>query len=254
MTHGSFFWYDMVSKNPEATRTFMPRVFGWDASHAVMPDGTPYISFSSAGKLVCGLMPLSERRDFDSGRAHWMTYLEVDGLATAQSRVENSGGEILGNQQTVPDLGAYQVIRDPDGALVALVEARRKVLQQGNNWNSVVWNELICRDADRIGDFYHSIANWTISSDASNNFEYGFFTQNRVNMAGLLEMKGHDFGDIKSSWQVYIAVEDIDAAVNKVTLNGGQISAEPFDMPGIGRIAIVIEPGECQFSLLQPPS
>ena len=256
MSHGSFFWYDLVSRDTAATRAFLTRMFDWVASEAQMPDGTSYTSFSTSGNVVCGLIPLDAKRDFDERRAHWITYIRVDRLFSAMARVERQGGEILTEPLPVPDLGSYQVVRDPDGALLALVEARYEVLNPGFAWNTVIWNELTCRDVGPAQEFYRAVTGWVHSPNAGgpDALDYGFFTTVGANVAGLLEMAGPDYGDLRPAWQAYIAVEDVDAMAAKVTECGGHVAAEPFDVPGVGRIAIVIEPGGCQLSLLCPPT
>lgn len=253
MSHGSFFWYDLISKDPAATRAFVTQLFGWVASEATMPDGTPYTSFSSGGNLICGLMPFSPARDFEDGRAHWMTYVQVDRLFATTTRVERKGGTILSDPLPVPELGTYQIIRDSEGALLALVEAQRPVLSHKFIWNSVIWNELNCRSAADAKDFYRGIAGWTATSVVDEGLTYDFFTQGGANVAGLLEMNGTGFEDVRPGWQTYLAVADVDDMATKAVECGGYLAASPFDLPGVGRIAIIVEPGGCQISLLHPP-
>lgn len=255
MSHGSFYWYDIVSKDRDASRNFLTRVFGWVASDAAMPDGTPYTSFSTNGKLICGLMPLTQSNDYDGGRAHWMTYVQVDRLFSTMTRAERQGGEILSDVQPIPDLGSFQVLRDPGGALLSMVEANQPVLSPGFAWNTVIWNELMSREAPQTLDFYRAVTGWT-AQNASNDgsLDYGFLTMGGANMAGFLLAEGADYGDMRPGWQTYIAVEDVDATAAKAQAAGGHIAAEPFDLPGVGRIAVIVEPGETVISLLTPPA
>ena len=253
MSHGSFFWYDLVSKDTRASRAFLTRLFGWVASDAAMPDGTPYTSFSSGGNVICGLMPLNETRDYEGGKAYWMTYIQVDRLFSTITRAERQGGEVLSEVMPVPDLGSYQVLRSPDGGLLALVEARQPVLSPGFSWNTITWNELMSPQPQRAQDFYRAIAGWS-HQDVTGTLNYAFFTLGGANVAGLLDMSTPDFTALKPGWQTYIAVEDVDALTAQVPSCGGHIAAEPFDLPGVGRVAVIIEPGEGVISLLTPPA
>ena len=253
MGHGSFYWYDIISKNRDASRDFLTRLFGWVASDAAMPDGTPYTSFSSGGALICGLMSLTEVNDYDEGRAHWMTYVQVDRLFSTTTRAERQGAEILSEVQPIPDLGSYQLLRDPGGALLSLVEANHPILSHGFAWNTIIWNELLSREASQTLEFYRAVTGWTAQEATTDgSLDYGFFTMGGANLAGFLHMDGSDFGDIRPGWQTYIAVEDVDAMAAKAKAAGGHIAAEPFDMPSVGRIAILIDPGETVISLLTP--
>ena len=63
----------------------------------------------------------------------------------------------------------------------------------------------------------------------------------------LLDGKGgffniEDGDDIPSHWMSYVHVADVDAAVAKVAKAGGEVLKPCFDVPGVGRIAIVEDP------------
>ncbi len=49
--------------------------------------------------------------------------------------------------------------------------------------------------------------------------------------------------DLPEHWFSYLAVDDIDARCARAHEAGGKIAREPFDVPGIGRIAIIQQPG-----------
>ena len=44
------------------------------------------------------------------------------------------------------------------------------------------------------------------------------------------------------TWFSYVAVDDLDKRLAKAKKAGGKVLREPFDVPGIGRIAIVADP------------
>jgi predicted enzyme related to lactoylglutathione lyase len=54
-----------------------------------------------------------------------------------------------------------------------------------------------------------------------------------------------------SHWSTYIAVENADETVAKITEHGGSVSIPPFDAPGVGRISIVGDPSGATFSIIQ---
>ena len=253
MSHGSFFWYDLVSKDTQASRAFLTRLFGWVASDSALPDGTPYTSFSFGGNLICGLMSLNETRDYEDSKAYWMTYIQVDRLFSTITRSERQGGNVLSEVLPVPGLGSYQVLRSPDGGLLSFVEARQQVLKPGFTWNAITWNELVSRQPGRAQDFYSAIVGWS-HQEVTGAFAYAFFTLGGANVAGLLDVSADDFTSMKPGWQAYIAVADVDALTTQVPSCGGHIAAEPFDLPGVGRVAVIIEPGEGVISLLTPPA
>jgi uncharacterized protein len=53
-------------------------------------------------------------------------------------------------------------------------------------------------------------------------------------------------------WMPYIAVDDIDARVRQAARAGAKVMKEPFDVPGVGRIAMLTEPGGAGIGWMTP--
>ena len=58
-------------------------------------------------------------------------------------------------------------------------------------------------------------------ADNQSTLDYGFLTLGGTNVAGILQMDGPEFGDMRSGWQTYIAVEDRDAMAAKAKSGRG---------------------------------
>ena len=58
--------------------------------------------------------------------------------------------------------------------------------------------------------------------------------------------------EIPAHWMAYFAVVDADAAARKVAELGGTVSVEPFDLPDVGRIAVVNDLEGAVFSVMAP--
>ena len=52
----------------------------------------------------------------------------------------------------------------------------------------------------------------------------------------------------------YLAVDNVDARLKKAVAAGAEICREPFDVPGVGRIAILKEPGGAMIGWMTPVS
>ncbi len=48
---------------------------------------------------------------------------------------------------------------------------------------------------------------------------------------------------VPESWMAYIAVDDVDARVAKAVKAGAKLMKPVFDVPDVGRIAVLMEPG-----------
>ena len=55
-----------------------------------------------------------------------------------------------------------------------------------------------------------------------------------------------------SFWIGYIYTPDVDASVEKLKAAGGKVQREPWDIPGVGRLAAVSDPQGAGFMLMTP--
>jgi len=107
------------------------------------------------------------------------------------------------------------------------------------------WNELMTRDVKKAKEFYKKALGWTYE-DAPMGDMYGTYTIIKSDgemVGGMFKMEGDTFKDTPESWFTYVAVDDLGKRLKKVKEAGGRVMREPFDVPGIGQIAIVSAPG-----------
>ena len=57
--HGNFFWYDLMTTDPEPARDFYGHVVGWGAQDSGVP-GSDYTILTVSDRGVAGLMPIPE--------------------------------------------------------------------------------------------------------------------------------------------------------------------------------------------------
>ena len=76
-----------------------------------------------------------------------------------------------------------------------------------------------------------------------------FAVGERMN-AGMVPMD-EKWGDMPPHWMPFFAVADTDATVAKVKELGGQVGVEPFDIPQVGRMAVVMDPQGAAFTVIQ---
>lgn len=106
------------------------------------------------------------------------------------------------------------------------------------------WNELMTRDVEAARTFYADALGWQF--DAMPMGEEGTYWVVMVDgkpAGGMMQMAGPAFEGVPDHWMAYIAVDDIDKRLAAAKAAGASAIREPFDVPGVGRIAIVREPG-----------
>jgi hypothetical protein len=110
------------------------------------------------------------------------------------------------------------------------------------NHGQIWWNELTTRNADRAITFYGETMGWTFEAmPTETGNTYWLCKSGDDVVAGILTMDGPHFDATPEHWFTYIAVEDVDACVQKAIAAGGSLRRPAFEVPGVGRIAIVAD-------------
>jgi len=104
---------------------------------------------------------------------------------------------------------------------------------------SFYWNELMTHDAEAAKKFYGATLGWTFEAmDQGEGATYWVAKVGDESVAGIYSI-GADDQDTGEGWFAYVAVNDLSTALARATSEGGQVVREPWDVPGVGRIAIV---------------
>ncbi len=124
----------------------------------------------------------------------------------------------------------------------------------------VVHFEMAYTDRQRAADFYSKTFGWKaqilgpemgnyVVMQTSETDDKGMIQKPGAINGGLYEKPADPMGQAPS---VVIAVEDIDAALRKITANGGRTLGEPMAIPGVGTYASFIDTEGNRVSVLQP--
>jgi len=115
------------------------------------------------------------------------------------------------------------------------------------------WNELMTHDVERSKTFYGNSLDWTFSPmPMEDGGTYWLVNGKDVPLGGLFEMKGDHFNGVPEHWMPYIAVDDVDARLEKALANGAEILRPAFDVPDIGRIAMLKDSGGAVLGWMTP--
>jgi hypothetical protein len=117
-----------------------------------------------------------------------------------------------------------------------------------------IWYELMTSDPDGAKAFYDAVVGWTIDSES--HFPNGYRMIGRSDgkfAGGLLPIDAQMAENgAKPKWLGYINVDDVDRTVASITKAGGQAHMAPTDIPNVGRIAMVADPGGAPFYVMKP--
>lgn len=117
------------------------------------------------------------------------------------------------------------------------------------------WNELRTRNAERAMKFYRTAIGWTFERMATpSGDDYWLAMQDGMPVAGLFHLSSPQFDGVPESWIPFLAVDDVDARVAKAVKAGAKLVMPIFDVPAVGRIAMLMEPGGAGIGWMTPVS
>jgi uncharacterized protein len=117
-----------------------------------------------------------------------------------------------------------------------------------------VWYELLTTDTGSAKDFYSKVIGWGTQRPQASvpGMEYTLFTVDDQPVSGLMTLpeEARKMG-APPNWLGYVAVEDVDRMVERIKRAGGILRAGPYDIPNVGRFAVVADPQGGTFALFK---
>lgn len=116
-----------------------------------------------------------------------------------------------------------------------------------------IWYELMTTDTAAAARFYGAVVGLVAEAWPDPAMEYTIWKTASGGMGGLapLPEPARAMG-APPHWMGVVGVADTDAVVARCTERGGNVLAPPFDIPGVGRYAVLADPAGAAFSVLAP--
>jgi predicted enzyme related to lactoylglutathione lyase len=240
-------WVELITPDQGAAQEFYGPLFGWSFQDNDMGENGHYYIAQIEGDEIGGVS--GQMPGMEGHPAFWGVYLAVDDVDATTAKVEAAGGKVDAGPFDVDENGRMAAIQDPTGARVSLWQAGKTVgTQRANEPGTPVWNEVVTPDIDRAVAFYAAVLGM---GSETMDMEGGSYTV-------LTNAAGRQIGgamnppteEVPPHWNVYFNVVDVDASVATSEELGGKVVAPAFDVPGVGRMAVVADPQGAMFSLM----
>ena len=242
-------WFELMTSDPNAAERFYRSVVGWSAA-PFEGSPQPYTMFQRSGDIpVGGLMTTPEGMN---APPFWAMYIGVPKLEEGAQAIERLGGGQCSPVIDVPTVGRMQMMKDPQGAAFYIYEPvnEPQAPEHAAEVGEASWLELMTTDAEAALKFYSEVFGWqpSESMDMGPMGKYHMFNR-PIGMIGGMMNKPPEMANVPPNWNIYFRVPDVDAAVERITANGGQVINGPMDVPGGDRILNAIDPQGAAFSL-----
>jgi len=111
-----------------------------------------------------------------------------------------------------------------------------------------VWHDHISNDPAAASGFYADLLGWEIEVWKPGEMDYPMSRVREESHGGF----GPAQGGAPPNWLAHVRVDDVDAAAGRAEGAGGRIVAPAFDIPEVGRMAVVADPQGAALSLFTP--
>jgi hypothetical protein len=255
MTDGKpeFMWYELMTSDQDAAEAFYRAVVGWNMADAGQA-GMRYTILSAGDRGMGGLMALPAEACEAGARPGWLGYVGVPDTDAAANHIVATGGAIHRGPDDIPDVGRFAVVADPGGAvfmlLTPLPRADAPPPAAPTTPGLVSWHELYSSIGQEAAfAFYSDQFGWETADlmDMGEMGQYRIFGSGGAAMGGMMDKPPQAPGSV---WNFYVNVDGIDAAVERIRGNGGQVLMGPHEVPGGSWIVQATDPQGAAFALV----
>jgi uncharacterized protein len=113
-----------------------------------------------------------------------------------------------------------------------------------------IWIDLFSSDPAKSRAFYEELMGWTSTEPEEQYGGYFSFLKGDSLVAG--GMKNDGTAGVPDCWNVYLAVENAEATVEKATAKGGGVIVPAMAIADMGSMAVISDAGGAAIGLWQP--
>jgi len=243
---GKFVWFEHVSNDIPAARTFYERLFGWNTEMMAMPGGSAYAMIHNGDTAIGGYAQARA-----GAPTQWLSYLSVADVDSAYKAAIAAGAKSVVAPMDVGPVGRMATIADPTGGVFALWRSNEgdppdvEATPPGG-W---IWNELTTQDEKTALAFYEKVFAFDHDEMAMPDAVYFVLKASGKGRAGLMKAQ---HASVPTMWTPYVRVDDADATVARAKELGATVVVPPSDIPEVGRFAFVADPQGAAFAVLEP--
>jgi predicted enzyme related to lactoylglutathione lyase len=242
---GKVSWIDLVTEDIRTAGAFYQSVFGWNVAYS--RDGT-FADVSHDGVPIATISHYEEKAPDDG--AVWLISISVRDVNAAANLVIATGGEVIAGPEDLDDRGRYALVRDPQGAMFMLLQARggdpEDIEARMNDW---LWAELWTDDPKAATEFYEAVVGYrsvAIKDTSGDEIQVmGRDGKPRATVVGI------PWEGVEPNWLPYIQVEDIVSTASAVIRYGGEVLIAPMEDADGSRVAVAAGPTGGVFALQQ---
>lgn len=247
---GRFVWYELMTTDVDAAKAFYGEVIGWKTKKS---EGgpMPYEEWQAGEHSIGGVMLLPDAAKEMGAPPHWLGHIATPDVDATVAKAQELGANVLVPVQKIPTVGSFAVLADPQGAVSSVYTPEDPKWDPATGGEGFVsWHELNTKDWEAGWKYYSELFGWTTTETMDMGPEFGTYHMFKDDSAdksigGMMSLTM----EMPSHWLYYVTVNDLDAALERVKANGGQVMNGPMEVPGGDRVAQCMDPQGAAFAL-----
>jgi predicted enzyme related to lactoylglutathione lyase len=252
-----FCWIELAAPDADVAKKFYGDLFGWTTSEMPMGGGHTYTMWHLAGeeKPFGGLLPLQIIHEMAPGvPAHWAQIMAVNDVEGFLNKIVSHGGHVLRPPFDIPGVGRLAVVTDDGGAMFQLLQPSEPSPPPKS---PVVWYEIFHPSQDAAVHFYGSVFGFDFSEmDMGDDNVYKMLKMPGEEKAfgGIVQLNPETMPGVPPTWAQYVGVDSVDDVCSRLPEYEGTVMVPAFDIPGVGRTALIADPFGAPFYIYESSS
>jgi len=111
-----------------------------------------------------------------------------------------------------------------------------------------VWNELVTTNLPAAKKFYSGLLGWK-AKPFGKGLDYTLLMKGKDSVGGMMKCPKPG---LPAHWIPYVFVDNVDATAKQAAKLRGKVVMEPFDVPDVGRIAVLLDPQGAAIGIFKP--
>ncbi|HEY4175953.1 MAG TPA: VOC family protein [Kofleriaceae bacterium] len=116
---GRFCWNELYAPDPAKAAAFYAGLAGWTSEAKEMPGMGQYTVLSAGSEQIAGLL----KPPMPGAPHQWLPYVSVAKCDTSAEKAKRLGGKLFVEPTSVPGVGRFAIIGDPQGAGIGILQA-----------------------------------------------------------------------------------------------------------------------------------
>jgi predicted enzyme related to lactoylglutathione lyase len=236
---GKVVWHDLLTEDIAVAKSFYSGLFGWEIRPSEA--SSDYLVILNNAKPIGG-MTLHINPDPAVFESIWLITLSVKDVDDAISTTQRLKGKVLDGPFDAKGRGRMVIVEDPLGAPLVLLRSSTGDPSDGQpvlgEW---LWTDFFTRDIEKTRAFYNALVGYEFRDlRTEDEHSYHLFSKGKHPRAGLVV---HAWETVEANWLPYVAVENIDAAIERARTLGGKLIVQKGD------VAILMDPSGAAFGI-----